>query len=113
MVFPCSCKHKPFCWRFEFDFEPKPIFRRGNILDRILRSVAHKQTRQHYIKITFSFFEIKLKKPNGKQKLNLLFDLKTISLMFAPMPYNILQEAEQGFFFNFAKAISFFYNTTK
>jgi hypothetical protein len=37
--------------------------------------------------MTLYFFEIKTKKPNGKQKLNLLFDLKTISSMFARMPY--------------------------
>ena len=39
------------------------------------------------IKITSFFFEIKTKKPNGKQKLNLLLDLYTISSMFARMAY--------------------------
>ena len=58
----------------------------------ILRSNAFQQIRRFHIEITSPSFEIKTKKPNGKQKVNLLFDLNTTCSMFARMTYKNLQE---------------------
>ena len=73
-------------------YETKPTLFHGNIYIYILRGNAFQQIRRFHIEIASSSFEIKTKKPNGKQKLNLLFDLRTIFLMFARMAYKKLQE---------------------
>ena len=79
-------------------YKTKPSLFHGNLQITILRGNAFQQTRRFNNEIASFFFEIKTKKPNGKQKVNLLFDLNTMFSMFARMAYKNLQEKpKQGF----------------